>query len=416
MVASRYKPLEKIDVGGMAEVWKARSTSMEGFDKLVAIKRILPGLSQQKKFMSMFLDEARLALNLNHANVVQTFDIGVSDNTYFIVMEWIDGTQLKSIYEAAIAQGYKIPKQQAAYIIAEVCKGLSHAHQRRDESGESLNIVHRDVSPPNVLISREGEVKLADFGLAKAQSQVSATDPGVVKGKFGYLSPEAAHGNPIDPRSDLFSAGIVLWEALAGQKLFNASTNLETIKLVRAANIPPLRDYNPDIDDELDAIVQRSLSKNADDRFQSADEFGHALTYYLFSNRLMVTSSDIALLVKRTLAEREKTRPMLMITPEFMANAQEVQGELGGFVSLEQLERMSFQSVSASYNQLDSNSHQQAEEHLTGSIDPRSWAGEFNLPAKTPELPIQTQLPPDEKTIIGPPPVASQPHEKLGGN
>ena len=402
MAGPRYSILEKIDAGGMAEVWKARATSMEGFDKLVAIKRVLPNLSENQKFMSMFLDEARLALTLNHANVVQTFDIGVSDNSYFIVMEWIDGTQLKMVSEVARQDGYLIPKQQAAFIAAEICKALTHAHQRRDENGVDLGIIHRDVSPPNVLLSREGEVKLADFGLAKAQSQITATDPGVVKGKFGYLSPEAASGDPVDLRADVFSTGIILWETLAGRRLFEGDTNLETVKLVRAANIPSLKTLNSDIDDELEVIIAKALAKNPDERYQTAEELGHALTYYLFSNRLMVTSYDIAVLVKRSLASRDQTRPMLAVTPEFTADAQQLQGELGGFVSLEELERQPFVSVSASYSQIDAHDAQLEAGPSSGAIDPRSWADEFELPTDVP-APKAPMGKATDQTILAPP-------------
>ncbi|MEE2757586.1 MAG: serine/threonine-protein kinase [Myxococcota bacterium] len=403
MAGPRYSILEKIDAGGMAEVWKARATSMEGFDKLVAIKRVLPNLSENQKFMSMFLDEARLALTLNHANVVQTFDIGVSDNSYFIVMEWIDGTQLKMVNEVARLDGYLIPKQQAVFIAAEICKALTHAHQRRDENGVELGIIHRDVSPPNVLLSREGEVKLADFGLAKAQSQITATDPGIVKGKFGYLSPEAASGDPVDLRADVFSTGIILWETLAGRRLFEGETNLETVKLVRAAHIPPLNTLNPDIDKELEIIIAKALAKNPDERYQTAEELGHALTYYLFSNRLMVTSYDIAVLVKRSLASRDQTRPMLAVTPEFAADAQQLQGELGGFVSLDELERQPFVSVSASYSQIDERTEHVDANPSLGAVDPRSWADEFELPTDVP-APKAPMTGGTDKTILGPPP------------
>ena len=224
MADQRYTIVQKIDSGGMAEVWKGKASSLRGFEKLVAIKRVLPSLSRNKKFISMFLDEARLSLYLNHANVVQTFDIGMAENAYFIVMEWVDGTNLKGLMSVASELGFRIPPEQAVFITIEVCKGLSHAHNRKDPKGRPLAIVHRDVSPPNVLLSREGEVKLVDFGLAKAASQITSTDPGIVKGKFSYLSPEAAHGQTVDGRADVFSAGIVLWEMLAGRKPFDGTT------------------------------------------------------------------------------------------------------------------------------------------------------------------------------------------------
>jgi len=185
----------------------------------VALKVPHAHLVRDEAFAGMFLDEARLSLFLNHANVVQTFDIGMSENSYFIVMEFVDGSNLKSILETSKERGFRIPQEQAAYIGIEICKGLSHAHNRKDPRQRPLHIVHRDISPPNVLISREGEVKLVDFGLAKAASQLSLTDPGVVKGKFSYLSPEAAYGEKVNALTDVFATGIVLWEMLSGVDL-----------------------------------------------------------------------------------------------------------------------------------------------------------------------------------------------------
>ncbi|MEE2786941.1 MAG: serine/threonine-protein kinase [Myxococcota bacterium] len=371
-MAQRYTVLERIDSGGMAEVWKGRLSSLEGFDKNIAIKRVLPHLAQNKKFMSMFLDEARLSLHLNHANIVQTFDIGVSDNSYYIVMEWINGANLKNIMETAIAQRFRIPREQAVFIAIEVCKGLSHAHNRQDSDGQNMGIVHRDVSPPNILVSREGEVKLVDFGLAKAVTQLSATDPGVIKGKFSYLSPEAAKGEVVDYRADIFSVGILLWEMLAGRRLFEGRSNLETVKMVRAAEIPSLRSFNPKVEPQLEDLLNRALAVDASDRFQSAEQLGHELSRYLFANQLLVTSYDVAELVKRVQAERAMTTPMKVVTPELMANAAQMQGELGGFVSLEELEKMSFVSVSTGNVEATDSTSMDTE-------DPRSWAGEFAL-------------------------------------
>jgi eukaryotic-like serine/threonine-protein kinase len=381
MSGQRYSVLDKIDVGGMAEVWRGKAVSLQGFEKLIAIKRVLPDLAENERFMRMFLDEARLSLSLNHANIVQTFDIGVSDNTYFIVMEWIDGANLKTICETAVEQGFRIPREQAVFILTEVCKGLSHAHQRRDEDGNFLGVVHRDISPPNVLISREGEVKLVDFGLAKAKSQLSPTDPGVVKGKFGYLCPEGARGQVVDHRADIFSAGIVLWEMLAGRRLFEGPDNLATVQLVRAAEIPPLAQFNPDVDHELEAIIHKALALDPDQRFQNSEQFGHELSRYLFSNQLMVTSYDIAVLVKRVMAERSLTRPMRIVGHDTIAGTQKVEGELGAFVSLEELEQMSFVSVSASHPEVTENDL---------SVDPRSWADEFDLDHGHPSLSEET--------------------------
>src|SRR5437867_4259038 len=211
----KYQITEKVDAGGMAEVFRAVAESLQGFKKNVAIKRILPNLTKNKKFIRMFLDEARLSLHLQHANVVQVFDIGVADGSYFIVMEYVDGANLKSIVESIKRQGKRMRVSHTLYLMMEVCKGLAYAHDVTDpESGRPLGIVHRDISPPNILISKVGEVKLVDFGLAKAASQIEDTEPGVVKGKFSYLSPEAAQGREVDARADMFAVALLLDDVL----------------------------------------------------------------------------------------------------------------------------------------------------------------------------------------------------------
>ena len=192
MADSRYRITERVAAGGMAEVFRGVAESMRGFKKNIAIKRILPSLTKNKKFVAMFLDEARLSLALQHANIVQVFDIGHSEDTYFIVMEYVDGCDLKSLLEWRRRINRRVPIAHSLYMALEICKGLAYAHEvHNPETGALMGIVHRDISPPNVLISKQGEVKVVDFGLAKATSQVEITDPGVVKGKMSYLSPEA---------------------------------------------------------------------------------------------------------------------------------------------------------------------------------------------------------------------------------
>ncbi|MCA9543824.1 MAG: protein kinase [Myxococcales bacterium] len=369
MAQQRYSIIEKLDAGGMAEVFKGKAISMRGFEKLVAIKRVLPSLSKNEKFLGMFLDEARLSLHLNHANIVQTFDIGRSKQTFFIVMEWVDGVNLKGVMSAATQRGFRLPVEQAIYIAIEVCKGLSHAHNRRDAEDRPLNIVHRDISPPNVLMSREGEVKLVDFGLAKAANQVSVTDPGVVKGKFSYLSPEAAYGKPVDGRADIFATGIVLWEMLAGRPLFDGETDLKTVELVRAAKVPPLNQFNGDVTPELEQIVQKALARDPRERFQNAEALGHELSRHLFENRLMVTSFDIAMLVKRVLSLKETRHEP--VTSGVARLEAEVQAEIGAFASLEDLEKQVFRPVSE---------HEDPDRTvITSAEDPRDWAAELGL-------------------------------------
>lgn len=294
MTSQRYRPLYKLDAGGMAEVYVAEAESMAGFKKKVAIKRILPGLIKDQRFVRMFLDEARLSLRLNHANIVSVFDIGESENTYFIVMDFVHGTNLKTLLEYQAKKGGSMPAPLVVWILVEILKGLAYAHVLPDaETGRTLGIVHRDISPPNILISWHGEVKLTDFGLAKATTQLESTDPGVVKGKYSYLSPEAARGEEIDFRADLFSAAILAFEMLTGRRLFRGKNDYQTIALVRACDVPSLRSYNPAVPVDLENILQKALSKDIKDRYQNAEAFADALLDFLFSNRLKVGARDI---------------------------------------------------------------------------------------------------------------------------
>jgi len=301
----RYKVLEKIASGGMAEVFRAESAGVEGFKKTVAIKRVLPHLSEKKQFIGMFLDEARLSAHLSHSNCVQVFDIGVGDNTYFIVMEYVDGSDLKGVIEHRKKLGSGLPVEEACLICVRLCEGLSYAHELRDGKGQSLGIVHRDLSPPNVLLTRHGEVKIVDFGLAKANSQLEHSEPGIIKGKFSYLSPEAAQGFPVDGRTDIFCVGIILWELLANRRLFAGDTDFETVRLVQEAKVPSLRQFNPRVPAQLDTVLAKALAADPDRRYQSARELGQDLNTMLFKLGRAVSSFDIARLVEPVRAERE---------------------------------------------------------------------------------------------------------------
>jgi eukaryotic-like serine/threonine-protein kinase len=305
MADNRYRITERVAAGGMAEVFRGVAESMRGFKKNIAIKRILPALTKNKKFVAMFLDEARLSLSLQHANIVQVFDIGHSEDTYFIVMEYVDGIDLKALLDWRRRIGKRIPVAHSLYVIMEICKGLSYAHELTNQDNEApLGIVHRDVSPPNVLMSKQGEVKVVDFGLAKATSQVEVTDPGVVKGKMSYLSPEAARGEEVDSRADIFAVGILLYEMLTGKRLFYGETDYQTVELVRNAKIPPLRPQNPQVEPELEDVVRKALSKRKEDRFQSATDLQDALAQYSYSRGLKVISRDIAELVRQCLEDK----------------------------------------------------------------------------------------------------------------
>jgi serine/threonine protein kinase len=304
----RYKVIEKIASGGMAEVFRAESAGLEGFKKVVAIKRVLPHLSEKKQFIGMFLDEARLSAHLSHSNCVQVFDIGVGDNTYFIVMEFVDGADLKALIELYRKTGRPLPSEVAALICVKICEGLSYAHELRDSKGVNLGIVHRDMSPPNVLLTRHGEVKIVDFGLAKANSQLEKSEPGIIKGKFSYLSPEAALGQPIDHRTDIFAVGIILWEMLAGRRLFQGESDLETVRQVQAARVPPIRQLNPQVSAELEQVLARALARDPSQRYQSARELGQDLNGMLFHSGQPVSSFDIAALLDPIVRSRDESK------------------------------------------------------------------------------------------------------------
>ncbi len=302
----RYRVVERLAAGGMAEVFIAESAGIEGFKKRVAIKRVLPALSDKPRFIAMFLDEARLSANLSHSNVVQVFDIGASETAYFIVMEYVDGADLRAVIEHLKGQGKRVPVEAACFITTKICEGLDYAHNLHGLDGRALRIVHRDLSPPNVLITQFGEVKIVDFGLAKATSQLQKSEAGIIKGKFAYLSPEAATGDEVDLRTDIFAAGIILWEMLAGRRLFLADTDFETVKAVQRAVLPPI---DPPLPKQLQRILERSLARDPKDRYQTAEEFGRALNAFLYAHGAAVGPFEIAEMVRGAMAARKRTKP-----------------------------------------------------------------------------------------------------------
>jgi serine/threonine protein kinase len=305
----RYRVIEKLESGGMAEVFRAESEGLQGFRKQVAIKRVLPNLSSKKKFISMFLDEARLSAQLSHSNCVQVFDIGVGDNAFFIVMEFVEGANLKAVIEHLKKHHREFPVQAAVYISLEICKGLAYAHELTDPHGVPLHIVHRDMSPPNVLISKHGEVKIVDFGLAKANSQLEKSEPGIIKGKFSYLAPEAAMAQDVDARTDVFAVGIILWELLTGQRLFLGDTDFQTVKKVQASVVPSVSEINKGVSPELDRIIMRALAREPAQRFQTARALGMELSKFLFKYGVPVSTFDIGTLVQGAMRERQRYRP-----------------------------------------------------------------------------------------------------------
>ncbi|MFI5290037.1 MAG: serine/threonine-protein kinase, partial [Polyangia bacterium] len=269
----KYALLRKLAEGGMAEVFLARQTGMEGFEKLVVVKRILPALSKETDFIKMFLNEARVAARLNHPNVVQIWDLGRIDALYFIAMEYVHGEDLREIIKTAAEHKLRPAAGLVCRILADTLAGLHYAHIRTGAEGKPLGLVHRDVSPQNVLVTYEGGIKLVDFGIAKATRATSEqTQAGLFKGKFAYMSPEQSRGQPIDARSDVFSVGILMWELLTWRRLFKRPSEMATLIAVGEDEIPPVRSIDPSVPPELERIVMRALERPLAKRYGSALE------------------------------------------------------------------------------------------------------------------------------------------------
>ncbi len=267
----QYRILRSIAAGGMGEIFLAKRVGPGGFEKLVALKRMLPHLMRDERSVAMFLNEAKLAAQLNHANIVQIYDFGRLGDTYFISMEFVHGKNLRDLLDRSVRTGIGIPVEHALGIIRDVCAGLGYAHQRSSYDGAPLEIIHRDVSPQNVLVSFEGEVKVTDFGIAKASLIASETTAGTVKGKLSYMSPEQISGQTLDQRSDLFSLGVILFELLTARKLFPDDVSLpETIDRIQRVDVPLPRDVNPAIPEEVEELVLRALARTRAERFQTA--------------------------------------------------------------------------------------------------------------------------------------------------
>jgi hypothetical protein len=288
----KYLLLERVNVGGMAEVFVAKaSTPGAG---VVAVKKILPTMAEDVEFITMFLDEARISVRLSHPNVVSVFDLGKVDDSFFIAMEYISGRDLRTLQERYAQRKELMPTAQAAYLVARVCEGLDYAHSVSDEKGRPLNVIHRDVSPQNVLVGYDGRVKVIDFGIAKAANRSQKTQAGILKGKFGYMSPEQVRGLTLDGRSDIFAVGVLLYELLTGEKLFMGESDFSTLEKVRAAHVPSPRQYNPAIPPELERVMYKALARERDDRYSRAGELRDALLPFTGNGARTYTEKTLA--------------------------------------------------------------------------------------------------------------------------
>ncbi len=295
----QYVLLDKIATGGMAEVWKARMRGVEGFQKIVAIKKILPHLSDNRDFIDMFIDEAKLAAQLTHNNIIHIYDLGKIQSSYYIAMEYVDGWDLKTILKKAQDRDQPLTVELALFITSKIAAALDYAHRRRDFNDQEMGLVHRDVSPQNVLISQEGDIKLCDFGIAKAASKASHTQAGALKGKLQYMSPEQAWGRAIDRRSDIFALAAVLFELLTGRKLFSGDNELSILEQVREARVIPPSQINEEVTPEIDQVVLKALHKDPENRYQTAGEMARDIDQILYTFRPTPTSADLAIFMHR---------------------------------------------------------------------------------------------------------------------
>lgn len=305
----RYLLDYKLAAGGMGEVYLARAQGTAGFEKKVVIKRILPHLAESDEFVERFLDEGRLVVQLTHSNIAQVFDMGVADAHYFLAMEYVDGLDMRELLRGLQRADASFAPDLVVFILAEVAKGLAYAHSRTDESGENLGIIHRDVSPSNIMLSRDGEVKLLDFGIAKAASQMAHSVSGSLHGKFLYMSPEQAAGRDLDCRSDLFSLGTCGYEMLTGKRPFQGASELRTLEIIRSGEHVPITEYRDDVPAEVVALIERCLRVDADERFASAGELHRAALAWLVDTRTVVTASDLAAFVRPWDVGRTTTAP-----------------------------------------------------------------------------------------------------------
>jgi serine/threonine-protein kinase len=298
----RFELVAELATGGMATVYLARVSGAGGFQRFVAIKRLHPHLAREPEFIEMFLDEARLAARIHHPNVVSILEIGSGDQGYYIVMEYVEGDTLARLLSRCDQSGQRLPVKVGLRIVIDMLAGLDAAHELKDDDGKSLAIVHRDVSPQNVLVGVDGSARLGDFGVARAASRLSTTRSGQLKGKVAYMAPEQARAEgDIDRRADVFAAGAVLWEVLGGRRLFKGDGEAQTLNKVLTEPIPSVSDAWPSVDASLEAVVAKALERDRDRRFATAAEFADALEAAAKRAGTIGASKDVAAYVQAML-------------------------------------------------------------------------------------------------------------------
>lgn len=318
----QYYLLDRIAQGGMAEIYKGLAYDLHGIKRTVVIKKILPEISADPEFVGMLINEAKIAVMLSHGNIAQIYDLGKVGNDYFMVMEYVDGQSLSKIHKRCLRNGSLIPIEYTCYFISEVANGLNYMHRRTDEQGRNLGIIHRDISPQNVIVSYSGTVKIIDFGIAKASIQMRITDSGILKGKFAYMSPEQALGEFVDHRTDIFSLGVILYELLTGKRLFKGKDKRETLQNVRRCDVAPPSTFTHGIPPELDRITLKALAKDPKDRYMWASDLHDDLIRFIYTHYPEFQPSFITKFIRELFekdiseaeeAEEEAKTPLLII-------------------------------------------------------------------------------------------------------
>ncbi len=315
-VVTRYELLDRIGVGGMAEIFRGKAVAAGGFEKPVAIKRILPHLSQDVRFVELLIAEAKVLSLLKHRNIVQIFDVGLGDDgQYFLVMEYVDGKDIGAVQRGLETKRRRLPFDLCLHIGAEICEALEHAHTQRGPDGKPMSLVHRDVSPSNVLLSRAGEIKLTDFGIAK-RAEADATQGGAVRGKFAYISPEQARNEPLDPRSDVFSVGILMWELICNRRLFSGLDDLAALRAVRDPQVPRPTEVDRNLPPEIDQLLLSALAKDKSRRIASCGLLGQKLRTLRYSLEVTVgdPATELAKVIDSTEQFERESQKMIAVS------------------------------------------------------------------------------------------------------
>jgi serine/threonine protein kinase len=306
----KYQLIRKLATGGMAEVFLAKAAGPMGFEKTLVVKRILPHLAEDPTFVEMFLGEAKLAAQLNHPNIVQIFDFGEADGEYFLAMEYIDGPNLRVLLKRAKTAGMPLPAAICARLIAAACEGLAFAHDFADPAtGEPLGLIHRDISPDNILVSRQGAVKVVDFGIAKAAGQSHKTQSGVIKGKLAYMPPEQVRAKALDRRVDVYALGVVLYELLTTQKPFDSASDAGTMQAILFEELTPAVQHRPDLPDAVQRILERALAKDREQRYPDCLTLAADLEEFILSAGKPVTAQQIVQLIAQVSPHTDSPMP-----------------------------------------------------------------------------------------------------------